>query len=48
VVALDRWAGTTIRLRFTARDADADALIEAALDDIRIYRVSPTTLRSAT
>jgi hypothetical protein len=48
VVALDRWAGTTIRLRFTARDADADSLVEAAFDDIRIYRVSPTTLRSAT
>ena len=37
-VALDRWAGTTVRIVFRATDAAPDSLVEAALDDIRVER----------
>jgi hypothetical protein len=43
-IKLDRWAGSTFRLRFTATDASADSLVEAAVDDVRIYRAGLTTL----
>lgn len=37
-VNLDAYAGQTIRLLIEARDAGADSLIEAAVDDVRVYR----------
>ncbi|MGI8929307.1 MAG: hypothetical protein ACR2H0_07585 [Candidatus Limnocylindrales bacterium] len=37
-VDLDAFAGQTIRLRIEARDAGADSLVEAAIDDIRVYQ----------
>ena len=37
-VNLDAYAGQTIRLVFQARDAGADSLIEAAIDDVRVYQ----------
>ena len=35
---LNRWARMSIRLLIEARDAGADSLIEAAIDDVRVYR----------
>jgi hypothetical protein len=44
-IRLDRWAGQTIRLRFTARDGGADSLVEAAFDDVRVTRpVQPSVV----
>lgn len=37
-IPLDAWAGETIRLRFSATDAGADGLVEAAFDDVRVTR----------
>jgi carboxypeptidase T len=37
-VGLDAWAGQQIRLLITARDGGADSLIEAAIDDVRVYQ----------
>jgi carboxypeptidase T len=37
-IPLDAWAGTTIRIRFQARDGGASSLIEAAVDDVRVTR----------
>jgi hypothetical protein len=37
-IPLDAWAGETIRLRFSATDAAADGLVEAAFDDVRVTR----------
>ena len=37
-IPLDDWAGTTIRIRFQARDGGASSLIEAAVDDVRVTR----------
>jgi hypothetical protein len=35
-IPMDPWAGTTIRLRFSARDGAGESLVEAAFDDVRI------------
>ncbi len=35
---MDRWAGSTIRIRLSARDGANGNLLEAAVDDIRITR----------
>ncbi len=37
-IAMDPWAGQTVRLRFSARDGANDSLVEAALDDVRVTR----------
>jgi aminopeptidase S len=37
-INLDAYAGQTIRLLIEARDAGAESLIEAAVDDVRVYR----------
>lgn len=37
-LALDAWAGDSIRLLLEARDGGADNVVEAALDDMRVYR----------
>jgi carboxypeptidase T len=37
-ILLDDWAGTTIRIRFQARDGGASSLIEAAVDNVRVTR----------
>jgi len=37
-VDLDAYAGQQIRLLVEARDADADSLVEAAIDDVRVYK----------
>ncbi|HVL54017.1 MAG TPA: M14 family metallopeptidase, partial [Vitreimonas sp.] len=37
-VSMDRWVGQTVRLRFSATDAGADNLVEAAFDDVRVTR----------
>ncbi|MFL5680000.1 MAG: M14 family metallopeptidase [Chloroflexota bacterium] len=37
-VSMAPWVGKTVRLVFTATDADADNLVEAAFDDVRIER----------
>ena len=37
-VDLDAFAGQTLRLVIEARDAGADGLIEAAIDDVRVYQ----------
>lgn len=39
-VLLDRWAGTTVRIRISATDGAADSLVEAAIDDVRVTRPS--------
>jgi carboxypeptidase T len=36
-LSLDAYAGQQIRLRFEAADGAADSLVEAALDDVRVY-----------
>jgi hypothetical protein len=36
-VNLDAFAGQTIRLTVEAADGAADSLVEAALDDVRVY-----------
>jgi carboxypeptidase T len=36
---LDAYAGRTVRLLFEAADNGADALVEAAFDDVRVYRL---------
>jgi hypothetical protein len=35
-IPMDAWAGRSIRLRFSARDAAGDSLVEAAFDDVRV------------
>jgi hypothetical protein len=37
-IDLDDYAGQTVRITVEAADNGADSLVEAALDDIRIYR----------
>jgi aminopeptidase S len=37
-IALDTWAGQTVRLRFSAADASPEGLVEAAFDDVRVTR----------
>jgi hypothetical protein len=37
-VSLDAFAGQQIRVLFEAVDGAADSLVEAAIDDVRIYR----------
>ena len=37
-IAMDPWAGETVRIRFTARDGASDSLVEAAFDDVRVTR----------
>jgi hypothetical protein len=37
-LSLDAYAGQQIRLRFEAADGAGDSLVEAALDDVRVYR----------
>lgn len=37
-VSLDAFAGQTVRLLIEATDAGPDALVEAAIDDVRVYR----------
>lgn len=37
-VDLDAFAGQTVRLLVEAADTGADALVEAAIDDVRVYR----------
>jgi hypothetical protein len=40
-VALDAWRGKTVRLLFEARDGGVDSIVEAAVDDVRVYRSAP-------
>ncbi len=40
-VDLSAYAGQNIRLLFEAADADTDSLVEAAIDDVRVYQ-APT------
>jgi len=35
-VSLDRWAGTTIRIRFMAADAARDSLVEVEIDEVAV------------
>jgi hypothetical protein len=37
-VALDAWQGQEIALLFEATDGDTDNLVEAAIDDVRVFR----------
>ena len=37
-IALDDWAGATVRIRFQATDGAAASLVEAAIDDVRVTR----------
>ena len=37
-VAMDPWAGQTVRIVFAAADEGTDSLVEAAVDDVRIER----------
>jgi hypothetical protein len=37
-IAMDPWAGQTVRIVFGAADGEADSLVEAAVDDVRIER----------
>jgi hypothetical protein len=37
-ILLDRWAGTTVRIRISAADGAGASLVEAAVDDVRITR----------
>lgn len=37
-VTLDSWSGQNVRLLVEARDGGSDNLVEAALDDMRVYR----------
>jgi hypothetical protein len=37
-LSLSAWAGQNVRLLIEARDGAADTIVEAALDDMRIYR----------
>ena len=37
-LSLSAYAGQTIRLKFTAVDGSADNLVEAAIDNVRVYR----------
>jgi carboxypeptidase T len=41
--SLDAYAGQTIRLLIEAADAGADSLLEAAVDDLRVYPTPGTT-----
>ncbi|HUG48475.1 MAG TPA: hypothetical protein VMP67_08695, partial [Candidatus Limnocylindria bacterium] len=41
-VNLDAWAGQTIRLLVEAADNGPDNLLEAGLDDVRVYPVGGT------
>jgi len=34
--SMDRWAGQTVRIRFSATDGGPDSLVEAAFDDVRV------------
>jgi aminopeptidase S len=36
--SLTAYAGQTIRLKFTAVDGAADSLVEAAIDNVRVYQ----------
>jgi carboxypeptidase T len=36
--SMDAWAGTTIRIRISARDGSPGNLVEAAVDDVRVTR----------
>ena len=36
-LALDAWSGKTVRLLFQARDRAADNVLEAAVDNVRVY-----------
>jgi carboxypeptidase T len=36
--SLDAWAGKTVRLIFEANDGGADNILEAAIDDVRVYQ----------
>jgi hypothetical protein len=37
-IAMDPWAGQTVRIVLGAADGEADSLVEAAVDDVRIER----------
>jgi aminopeptidase S len=37
-IGLDPWRGTTIVVRFSAKDAGRASLVEAAFDDVRVTR----------
>jgi hypothetical protein len=37
-IAMDAWAGQTVRLVLSAADGGVDSLVEAAVDDVRIER----------
>ena len=37
-IALDAWAGTTVRIRLQATDGGSSSLVEAAVDDVRVTR----------
>jgi hypothetical protein len=45
--SLDAYAGKTVRLVIEAADGGADSLIEAAIDDLRVYATPGTTERAA-
>jgi hypothetical protein len=38
-VSLDAYAGQTVRLLFEACDCAATSLVEAVVDDVRVYKV---------
>jgi hypothetical protein len=40
-VDLDAYAGQRVRLLVTASDGDSDSLVEAAIDDVRVYMAAP-------
>jgi hypothetical protein len=44
---LDAWAGKTVRLLLEAADGGPDSLVEAAVDDVRVYRNAGSGLKSA-
>jgi len=44
---LDAWAGQTVRLLLEASDGGPDSLVEAAVDDVRVYRGAGSGLKSA-